>query len=531
MSEPTPFTVLIVGGGLVGSLASLYFGRRGWNVEVYEKRLDPRTDPTPSGRSINLALSVRGISALKGVGADELVMKTAIPMKGRMIHTNEGQLASQPYGVFGEHINSIDRKLLNEHLLDSAEKLPNVKLHFEHEMTQCDFDSKTVSFMKIDGTKVTAKADLIIGADGAYSRVRQQMMRKVHMDYSQTYIDHEWVELTIPPRKDGSYAMDPNHLHIWPRQSFMMIALPNIDKSFTVTLFMPRDKFHTIRTETDLIRFFEATFPDAVPLMGLDLLVGEYFKNPKGSLVSIKCAPYHYNDRVVIIGDAAHAMVPFYGQGMNCGFEDVQVLDELITTQLSVASPSGSVAPSSLAIAEALKAYSNTRHKDVVKINDLAMHNYVEMRSDVTKVSYLVRKKVEAVLHRFAPDYVIPLYTMVSFTRIPYSEVMRRWERQTWWLNAAGWAGAGAGVVGLGVAYARYVGWRVFWYPKKEDNPVTTIVATKVGGGVWTALSGAYSAGRWRESLGGLWVGYGGSAATQWVSDGVGSVAKWVGLK
>ncbi|KAJ3049040.1 kynurenine 3-monooxygenase, mitochondrial precursor [Rhizophlyctis rosea] len=532
MADTQPFTVLIVGGGLVGSLASLYFARRGWNVQVYEKRLDPRTDPTPSGRSINLALSVRGISALQEVGVDEAILKTAIPMKGRMIHSLDGELTSQPYGVFGEHINSIDRKLLNEHLLNSADALSNVHTHFEHEMTQCDFDSKAVSFMKIDGTKVTVKADLIIGADGAYSRVRQQMMRKVRMDFSQEYIDHEWVELTIPPRKDGSYAMNPNHLHIWPRQTFMMIALPNTDKSFTVTLFMPRDKFQSVRTESDLIRFFESTFPDAVPLIGLDLLVGEYFKNPKGSLVSIKCSPYHYQDRCVIIGDAAHAMVPFYGQGMNCGFEDIQALDEFISTHLSVAAPSGSTSPSPLAIGEALKAYSASRHKDLVKINDLAMHNYVEMRSDVTKVGYLLRKKLEAALHRVAPSYVIPLYTMVSFSRIPYSEVMRRWERQTYWLNVAGVISGVAASVGLGVAYARYIGWRLFWYPAREDKSVTTIVATKVaGGGIWTALSGAYSAGRWKESFDRAWHNLGGTEVTSWVSGAASSVGRYVGWK
>jgi kynurenine 3-monooxygenase len=235
-----------------------------------------------------LALSVRGIEALKASGIAEGILKTLIPMKGRMIHALDGKLTSQPYGLYGECINSVDRKYMNEHLLSSAENLPNVTLHFEYAVQKCDFDKKTVTFEKKDGTPVKVHADLIIGTDGAYSKVRGQLMRHTRVDYSQQYIDHGYLELNIPPTATGEYAMDPNHLHIWPRHTFMLIALPNRDKSFTVTLFMPWSKFDVIKDDKSLLAFFEETFPDAVKLIGKDLLVKDYMRNPKGSLMTVK---------------------------------------------------------------------------------------------------------------------------------------------------------------------------------------------------------------------------------------------------
>ncbi|KAJ3187701.1 kynurenine 3-monooxygenase, mitochondrial precursor [Gaertneriomyces sp. JEL0708] len=430
-----PFSVVIVGGGLVGSLAAVFFAKRGWNVQLYERRSDPRKGQSESGRSINLALSVRGISALTAAGVEEGIVKTLLPMKGRMIHSKNGQgLMSQPYGIFGECINSVDRMMMNQHLLESAEKLPNVELHFEHDLMRCDFDAGEAIFVKTDGTHVKAKGDLIVGADGAYSRTRQQLMRKVRMDYQQSYIDHAYVELTMPPAKDGGFAMAPDHLHIWPRQTFMMIALPNLDKSFTVTLFMPWSKFESIGTPEELLHFFDTMFPDAVPLIGRDQLVELYFQNPKGSLMSVKCKPYHYTHRALIIGDAAHAMVPFYGQGMNCGMEDCLVFEEILTKHLGPALPH-SPRPDKQVIAAALAEYTATRNRDVEDMCDLAMYNYVEMRSSVTRRGYLIRKAVEGWLHWLMPQRVIPLYTMVSFTRIPYSDALRRWRRRTWWFD------------------------------------------------------------------------------------------------
>ena len=459
------YTVVIIGGGLVGSLLAVTLAKRGWNVELYELRKgmshvtshtsDPRTQALASGRSINLALSVRGLEALKAAGIAQDIIDTLIPMRGRLIHSLNGQLSRQAYGLFGECINSVDRKFMNEHLLSSAEALPNVSLFFEHSVQKCDFDRKRVVFERKDGTIATVQGDLIIGTDGAYSKVRSQLMRSIRMDYAQEYIDHGYVELNIPPTQEDAYAMDPDHLHIWPRHTFMMIALPNRDCSFTVTLFMPWAKFDAITDEAALIQFFDETFPDAVALIGKELLIKDYFKNPKGSLISIKCKPYHYRDRALILGDAAHAMVPFYGQGMNCGFEDVLVLDEILTKHLgpAVSSPTTEFiqikAPSPKTMEAALLEYSLTRNPDAEAMCDLALYNYEEMRSSVVQPGYLIRKRIEGTLHRFFPKSVIPLYTMVSFTRIPYSEVVRRWKRQT-----------------RGLELLRQVGiWILFGYP------------------------------------------------------------------
>ncbi|KAJ3115574.1 kynurenine 3-monooxygenase, mitochondrial precursor [Phlyctochytrium bullatum] len=440
------FSVTIVGGGLVGSLAAVYFAQRGWQVSVYELRGDIRKVKHASGRSINLALSVRGISGLQGAGAAEAILPNLIPMKGRMIHVGSGKLSSQPYGVFGECINSVDRKLVNEVLLNQAEQYPNVKIMFGYDLRSVDFHKKTLEFLGPDGSLVIVQTDLIVGCDGAYSRVRQNLMKATRMNFSQEYIEHGYVELTMPAGDDGNYKMDPNHLHIWPRHSFMLIALPNLDKSFTVTLFMPWAKFESIKNENDLLAFFDETFPDAVSLIGRGFLASEYFRNPKGPLVSVKCKPYNYKGNVVILGDAAHAMVPFYGQGMNCGFEDCLVLDEILTKHIGKRGSEETKRPAPTALEAALTEYSATRHKDAVAICDLAMYNYVEMRSSVIKFSYLFRKKVEGFLHRFFPKTVIPLYTMVSFSRIPYSEAMERFHRQTWWfqtsINTVSWASA-----------------------------------------------------------------------------------------
>ncbi|CAB4406840.1 unnamed protein product [Rhizophagus irregularis] len=434
--------VAVVGGGLVGILSVLYFAKRGWRVSLFELREDLRIQENKrniSHKSINLALSVRGLSALKNttLGLDEKVLESVIPMKGRMIHAGEGKLKSQPYGVFGECIYSVEREMLLELLLNTAATFTNVKMHFQHQLKRCNFDIGKLEFEnKETGKQVEYLADLIIGADGAFSTVRTQLMRAVRMDYSQEYISHAYCELTIPPKindkGDDDFAMDPNHLHIWPMRSFMMIALPNRNKSFTCTLFMPFENFNAIKTEDDLMEFFKKYFPDSIPLIGEERLKEEYFRNPKGSLVSIKCKPYHYRDRVIIIGDAAHSMVPFYGQGMNCGFQDVEVLNGIFE-EYNI-----SAVRSDDKLTFALEEYTRRRHPDVTSICDLAMYNYIEMRSSVVDPWYLLRRRVEGTLYRLFPRYVIPLYTMVSFSTMRYSEAMQRWKRQGFWLTMMG---------------------------------------------------------------------------------------------
>ncbi|KAI8081817.1 uncharacterized protein B0P05DRAFT_62662 [Gilbertella persicaria] len=357
-------------------------------------------------------------------------------MKARMVHIGKKQM-SQAYDVNGKHINAVDRARLNELLLDAAEKMNNVTIYFEHRLVQADLDKNMLEFATSDGKK-EYQVDLIIGADGAYSRTRSQMMRRMRMDFEQRYIDTGYCELSMPPAKgpDGkpTFALDPNHLHIWPRHTFMLIALPNPDFSFTCTLFMPFDMFEKVATQNQLMNFFSEHFEDAIPLIGEDALISDYFKNPRGSLVTIKASPHNYGDKALMIGDAAHAMVPFYGQGMNCGFQDVQVLHQVldqhqikpIVTQQGIKGLKG-----------ALDDYSKTRVKDAHAICDLAMYNHYEMRSAVTSMRFLARKKLEGAIHYTFPRLIIPLYTMVSFSTLPYSKAIERWHRQTYWLNVA----------------------------------------------------------------------------------------------
>jgi kynurenine 3-monooxygenase len=341
-------------------------------------------------------------------------------------------------------INSVDRKWLNQKLLEVADKNELVSLHFKTSLESAQFDDRTLTLKSDEGTKLTVKnVDLVLGCDGAYSKVRSLMMRQLRMDYSQTYIDHAYVELSMPPTADGEYQMSPDGLHIWPRQSFMMIALPNQDKSFTVTLFMPWEKFEAIKTPDDLLEFFDTTFPDSVPLLGKTDLVADYFKNEKGPLISIKVSQVHKVQTIQLqkqgrdsrrrstrYGSILYSNVTIDGQGMNCGFEDVLVLDEVWTKLVG-----SKKFPDSETLEQILTTYSKTRNPDAEAMCDLALYNYIEMRSSVTKSAYLIRKKVEGFLHKLFPTLVIPLYTMVSFSRIPYAQAMERFNLQTKWFD------------------------------------------------------------------------------------------------
>ncbi|KAI8086515.1 uncharacterized protein BX664DRAFT_282504 [Halteromyces radiatus] len=362
-------------------------------------------------------------------------------MHSRMVHLGqEGRQMSQSYSIHGEHINAVDRARLNELLLDAAEEWSNVTIHFEHKLKKLDVEKGTMVYLVgADEFEVTKQADFIVGADGAYSKVRDQMMRKIRMNFQQEYIDTGYCELYMPPKIENgkpTYALDPNHLHIWPRHTFMLIALPNPDKSFTCTLFMPFDMFESIKTDGDLMKFFRTNFNDAIPLIGEERLKDDYRHNTRGSLISIKTSPHHIKDKIVIVGDAAHAMVPFYGQGMNCGFQDTEVLHQVLDKHhvRPVLSRDGSHIPG---LMEALSSYSEERVKDAHAICDLAMYNHYEMRSAVTSVRYLARKKLEGWIQRVMPQWVTPLYSMVSFSTLPYSQAIHRWHRQNFWLNVA----------------------------------------------------------------------------------------------
>ncbi|XP_076100303.1 kynurenine 3-monooxygenase-like [Mytilus galloprovincialis] len=409
--------VAVVGGGLVGSLNACFFAKRKYKVDLYEMRDDIRTMEIVKGRSINLALSCRGREALKHVGLEDEVLKTAIPMHARMIHDLDGTCHPIPYGKSDQFINSVDRRLLNEVLLTAAERNPQVTCHFNHKLLKCDFNTGELTFLTKEGKEVKNKVDLIVGNDGAFSAIRRQMMKDTLLDYNQEYIPHGYMELTIPPTLSNDFAMGVNYLHIWPRNEFMMIALPNLDKSYTLTLFMPFENFNQIKNEDDVMDFFQRMFPDSIPLIG-EKFLKEIYKSSKAlPMVSIKCSPYHVKDKVVIMGDAAHAMVPFYGQGMNCGFEDCIVLNDMLDKH-------------SDNLELALKAYTEHRNPDAKAIVDLAMYNYVEMRKSVNSKMFLLRKKIDNMLHWIFPNSWVPLYTMVSFSRERYHLCIAKRQQQ-----------------------------------------------------------------------------------------------------
>ena len=410
----------LIGSGLAGGMMAAFLGRRGHEVDLYERRPDPHAGNLVGGRSINLALSTRGIHALEQLGVAAEVMRHAIPMRGRMIHDKSGDLHFTAYDADpNKCINSIGRGALNTVTIDAARRYENVRVHFNHKCTAVDIEAPSAQLLNTESEqKVEARGDAIIGVDGAFSVVRRGIQRVQRFDYSQTYLAHGYKELTIPPGADGSWRMEKHALHIWPRNSFMMIALPNPDGSFTCTLFWqwegPRS-FATTRTDDEVRRFFGEEFPDAVPMMP-DLLE-DYRSNPTGSLVTIRCAPWHHRDKAALLGDAAHAVVPFYGQGMNAAFEDCAVLDECL-------------AEFSDDRTRAFAEYFTRRKPNGDALADLAVQNFVEMRDKTASPVFRAKKKLDHALERLLPGTYLPLYTMVSFTRIPYAEAARRARRQ-----------------------------------------------------------------------------------------------------
>ena len=409
--------IIILGSGLAGSLLSILLTKQGYGVQVYEKRSDPRTRAAAGGRSINLALSRRGWKALEAAGVDHQVRQQAIAMRGRMIHNPEGNTALQPYGTGGQAIYSVSRGALNQLLLNEAER-HGVQLFFEHPCQSVDLErGQPLIHDRRQDRLITPDADLLIGADGAYSTLRGAMQFTPRFNYSQHYIEHGYKELHIPPVA-GDFAMEPHALHIWPRGGYMLIALPNADKSFTATLFLPyegKNSFAQLAHEDQVREFFAAQFPDAVPLM--PGLTEDFFGNPTADLVTIRCYPWSRYGRNLLIGDAAHAIVPFYGQGMNAAFEDCRLLAERFAEQ-----------PTDLA-AE-LEQFQRQRKPDADAIAELALQNFVEMRDRVADPQFVAQKQIEAELHRRYPDRWIPLYTRVTFSDDRYSEALKQSKRQ-----------------------------------------------------------------------------------------------------
>ena len=411
--------ISIVGAGLVGSMLACYLSRRGHKISVYERRPDMRKAGYIGGRSINLALSHRGWKALKGIGLEDAVSKIAIPMKGRVIHDIHGGTAFIPYGKDDQAIYSVSRGELNKIMVIEAEKFKDVSFHFDQRCTNIDFANNTLSLQN-DRTKEQkqVQSDILFGADGAFSEVRYEMQKTPNFNLSQQHEEYGYKELEIPAGPNGEHLIDKNALHIWPRQSYMMIALPNLDGSFTVTLFAPfkgENSFETIKTDVQVDAYFKRNFTDAVPLMpGLN---EAFFANPTSSLVTVKCFPWKYKS-ACLIGDAAHAVVPFYGQGMNCGFEDVQEFNAILDATKENWD-------------EALNKLQLQRKPNADAIADLALYNFIEMRDLSGREDFQLRLKIEKkIAQRFA-DKFMTHYAMVTFSDLSYSEAKKRGEQQS----------------------------------------------------------------------------------------------------
>lgn len=407
----------IVGGGLVGSLLAIYLIKRGYSVTVFERRHDPRKTDLYAGRSINLALSTRGLKALEEVGLASKIRQEAIPMHGRMMHSMKGELSFLPYGKEGQFINSISRASLNILLINEAEAL-GVHYEFHQRCTHVDLEKTMLTFQDEDHHITQKQFHQIIGADGAFSAVRGALQFTDRFDFCQDYIDHGYKELTIPAGAHHHFQLEKNALHIWPRESFMMIALPNTDGSFTCTLFFPfegKNSFDALKDHTAIERFFQEQFPDALKLM--PELLKDFQENPTSSLVTMQCYPWIRNN-TLLIGDAAHAIVPFYGQGMNAGFEDCRILNQLLDESQDDWNT-------------ASQKFQQLRKPDADAIAKLALDNFIEMRDLVGDPAFLLRKKIESHLNTLFPNKWIPLYAMVTFNEnIRYSEAYAIGQKQ-----------------------------------------------------------------------------------------------------
>ena len=399
---------VVVGGGLVGSLLSMMLVRRGLDVAVFERHPDMRSSAASAGRSINLVATARGIAGLERVGLRETVLQRAVPVLGRMMHAHDGTLTYQPYGKDESECNySVSRGELNQILMTHAEQA-GVRFHFEHRLSGADLGTGVLEFE--DGA-VRVEATRVFGADGATSRLRGELTRLPGYDSSYDDLGHGYKELLIPADDTGGFRIEEHALHIWPRGHFMMMALPNLDGSFTVTLYLPQTgtpSFVSLDAPEEVRDLFEREFPDAIPL--IPGLAQEFFENPAGRLGTVRCRPWTLEDRVALIGDAAHAIVPFFGQGMNCGFEDCVVLDEVLNRHGDHWKA-------------AFDEYSTLRKPAADAIADMAIENFEEMRDHVGDPEFLLRKKVEHRLENAFPDEYRSRYSMVVYSQIPYHRV------------------------------------------------------------------------------------------------------------
>ena len=406
-----PLKIAVVGSGLVGSLLAIYLKKHGHEVHVFDRSVDIRK-VNFSGRSINLAMSVRGWKALDDAGVGHQVRDIAIPMSKRAVHLVDG-LNFQPYGKNDENIYSISRGVLNKKMIDLAEEA-GVKFLFEQKIWDVDLATATLHTGETErGEWTDLKYDMVFGADGAFSRIRHRMQRQSMFNYSQEFLNIGYKELNIPANADGSHKLDKNALHIWPRGKYMLIALPNLDGSFTCTLFMPFDGENSLNSLTsteDVIAFFTKNLPDTLEV--IPKLTEDFFKNPTSTLVTMKCFPWTFSDKIALIGDASHAIVPFYGQGMNSGFEDITILNQLI---LEHGDDWKTI----------FSQYEISRKPNADAIAELSYRNFVEMSTKTADPDFILQKKIEKHFSDKYPDKWIPLYSMVTFSTIPYSEALQ----------------------------------------------------------------------------------------------------------
>ena len=410
MSAPRDLT--IVGAGLAGSLLATLLARRGWSVDVYERRGDPRVEGYAGGRSINLALAERGLHALRSADAADVVLDKAVMMRGRMVHFADGSQQLQRYGRDdSEVIWSVSRGDLNLTLIDAAEAA-GARLHFDRPLASVDFATGTATFRGNHQAHVQP-FNAIVGADGAGSVVRQQINAVSPLGERLEWLDHGYKELEIPPRMDGGFSIEPNALHIWPRGRYMCIALPNDERTFTVTLFLPNagdPSFATVETGEEAVAFFARDFADALPL--IPDLAHDYESHPTGTLATLYLDRWSLGGKAVLIGDAAHAMVPFHGQGMNCAFEDCVALADRLDADADLAT--------------AFTTFEAIRRPNALAIQQMALENYLEMRERVDDADFLLQRALERALAERHPDRFVPRYAMVTFRRIPYATALER---------------------------------------------------------------------------------------------------------
>jgi kynurenine 3-monooxygenase len=406
--------VTLVGAGLAGSLLAIYLARSGHQVTIFERRPDMRRSGFAGGRSINLALANRGLAALQEVRLRDELDPLMVPMAGRMLHDESGNLQFLPYGNKPhEVIHSVSRGGLNALLMDEAERTGGVNIHFENACTGVDFGSREVITARPEGEESRFRYEVLIGTDGSASAVRAAIIEATRGSVDQQPLGHSYKELSIPPAAGGGHRMHANSLHIWPRGEYMLIALPNIDGSFTVTLFLPNEgeeSFAALNDPAAVRSLFERRFADAIPL--IDGLEQQFFENPTGHLETVRASPWYLQDHALILGDAAHAIVPFHGQGMNAAFEDCSALNRLMGTH-----PSWN---------ERFAAFEEERKPNTDAIADMALENYVEMRSTVRDPKFALRKALSFLLEERFPDRFIPRYSMVMFHSIPYAEARAR---------------------------------------------------------------------------------------------------------